>query len=190
VLIGGEKDAVAVAALIREIREPADSQQVRGVEERESVFPGESLPPLDLDRYRFECGVARCGSTSPGRGPGVPRSTILHTRRTASVTLCPPNPNEFDSATSTSRFTEWFGAESRSQAGSGVNWLIVGGMTPWCSTRVQTANSSAPAAPSRCPVIDFVDPKISFFACGPNTVFTAAVSAPSPCGVDVPWALM
>jgi len=68
--------------------------------------------------------------------------------------------------------------------------LIVGGIVPCFSTRVHTANSSAPAAPSRCPVIDLVDPKISCFAWGPNTVFTAAVSAPSPCGVDVPWALM
>ena len=38
--------------------------------------------------------------------------------------------------------------------------------------------------------MDFVDPKTSRRAWGPNTPFTAAVSAASPAGVDVPWALM
>src|SRR6266566_2223748 len=83
-----------------------------------------------------------------------------------------------------------FGAESRSQAGSGVNWLIVGGMTPSRSASAQIASSNAPAAPSKWPVIDLVEPKINLRACSPNTVLTAAVSAASPCGVDVPCALM
>ncbi|HXJ30399.1 MAG TPA: hypothetical protein VNG35_07150, partial [Gemmatimonadales bacterium] len=48
VLIGGEGDAVAVLALIGEICEPADGQQVRGVEEREPILAAEPLAPLDL----------------------------------------------------------------------------------------------------------------------------------------------
>src|SRR6266702_2941914 len=70
-------------------------------------------------------------------------------RRTASVTLWPPNPNEFDSASSTGRFTALLGAESRSQAGSGVNWLMVGGMTPDWTMSAHKAASNAPAAPRR-----------------------------------------
>ena len=105
------------------------------------------------------------------------------------MTLCPPNPKLLDSATSTWRFTALLGALSRSQAGSGVNWLIVGGITPSRIASAHTANSSAPAAPSRCPVIDLVEPNTSFLACGPNTAFTAAVSAASPYGVEVPCAL-
>src|SRR2546426_1551751 len=77
-----------------------------------------------------------------------------------------------------------------SQAGSGVNWLMVGGMIPVWTTRAQTPASKAPAAPSKWPVIDLVEPKMSFLARSPNTAFTAAVSAASPCGVEVPWALM
>ena len=47
-----------------------------------------------------------------------------------------------------------------------------------------------PAAPSRCPVIDLVELIASFAACSPKQRFTATVSAMSPSGVDVPWALM
>src|SRR5204862_4444012 len=62
------------------------------------------FPSLDLVRDGSE------------RGPSVHHAA----RRMASVTLCPPNPKEFESATSTCRFTALLGAESRSQAGSGV----------------------------------------------------------------------
>jgi hypothetical protein len=54
----------------------------------------------------------------------------------------------------------------------------------------ETPNSSAPAAPSRCPVIDLVEPKMSFRACSPKMAFTASVSATSPCSVEVPCALI
>src|SRR3989442_7814510 len=140
-------------------------------------------------------GVGGLGFGDGGGGEATPQLAIRNpqfhaARRTASVTLWPPNPNEFDSASSTGRFTALLGAESRSQAGSGVNWLMVGGMTPVWTTSAHSAASKAPAAPRRWPVIDLVEPKISLRACGPNTVFTAAVSAESPWGVDVPWALM
>src|ERR1051326_967138 len=169
VLVRREVDAIAVPAAVREIGEPADRQQVVRCEKREAILARQPLSPLDLLRDESQTHGAL---------------------RIASVTLCPPKPNELERATSNRRFTALFGAESRSQAGSGLNWLIVGGMTPFWSARAQIAASNAPAAPSRWPVIDLVEPKISFFACVPNTAFTADVSAATPCGVDVPCALM
>src|SRR5207245_11519677 len=148
--------------------------------EQECVVAGAAGGARDLDRDRGE-----------GRSLGGHRSQLHHAARlSASVTLCPPNPKEFESATSTCRFTALLGAESRSQAGSGVNWLIVGGMMPVWTTRAQRPASKAPAAPSRWPVIDLVEPKMTWRARSPNTACAAAVSAASPCGVDVPWALM
>src|SRR5207244_11720110 len=88
---------------------------------------------LDLLRDGNEGGIAR-----PDRPP-VRRSVHHAARFIASVTLCPPNPKEFESAMSTGRLTALFAAESRSQAGSGVNWLMVGGMSPVVSTSAQTA---------------------------------------------------
>src|SRR5438477_11125967 len=130
--------------------------------------------------------------TNPRRKPGDGRRQPGHhdTLFNANVTLCPPNPKLFDIATSIGRFTALLGAELRSQAGSGVNWLIVGGITPSCSASAQTANSSAPAAPSRCPVIDLVEPNITCLACSFNTAFTASISAASPDGGGGPSALM
>src|SRR4029077_787044 len=174
VLIRGEAHAVAVAPAVHLIGEPPNGEQIVRVEQRERVVARQPLAALDLLRDGTE------------RGPSVHYAA----RRMASVTLCPPNPKEFESATSTCRFTALLGAESGSQAGSGVNWLMVGGMTPVWTTRAQTPASNAPAAPSRWPVIDLVEPKTSFLARSPNTAFTAAVSAASPCGVEVPWALM
>src|SRR6266699_1513084 len=174
VLIRGEAHTVAVAPAVHLIGKPPDGEQVVRVEQRERVVARQPLAALDLVRDGSE------------RRPSVHHAA----RRMASVTLCPPNPKEFESATSTCRFTALLGAESRSQAGSGVNWLMVGGMIPVWTTRAQTPASKAPAAPSKWPVIDLVEPKMSFLARSPNTAFTAAVSAASPCGVEVPWALM
>src|SRR5256885_8185212 len=174
VLVRREIDAVAVLGAVRLIGQPPDREQVRRVEEREAVLARQALGSLDLFRDRMERRILGGHAA----------------RRMASVTLWPPKPNEFDRATSTWCFTALLGAESRSQAGSGVNWLMVGGMTPVWTTSAHNAASKAPAAPRRWPGIDLVEPKISVRACGPNTVFTAAVSAESPCGVDVPWALM
>src|SRR5712691_2448221 len=177
VLVGGEVDAVAVVAAVGEVGEAADREEVGRVEQRQRVVPGQPLAALDLVSEGSECGVFL--------------SAVVHAaRRTATVALCPPNPNELDRATSTLRFTTLFAAASRSHAGSGVNWLMVGGIMPVPITSADSAASSAPAAPSRCPVIDLVDAKISLRAWAPNTAFTAAVSAASPCGVEVPCALM
>ena len=82
------------------------------------------------------------------------------------------------------------GAQKRSHSGSVWNWLIVGGTLPVVATSMETANSSAPAPPRRCPVIDLVEPKMSDAAWLPKTALTAWVSAMSPWGVEVPCALM
>src|SRR5216117_940900 len=106
VLVGGEVDALAVLARVREGRESPDCQQVVRCEKREAILARQPFATFDLVGNRSEV-----------------HGTLL----TASVTLWPPNPNELDSATFTCRSTAWFGAESRSHAGSGLNWLIVGG---------------------------------------------------------------
>ena len=63
--------------------------------------------------------------------------------------------------------------------------------TGCCSMAMaQTAISTAPAAPSMWPVAPLVELTASFLACSPKTVLIACVSQTSPCGVEVPWALM
>src|SRR5207253_2635726 len=133
--------------------EPPDGEQVVRVEQRERVVARQPLAALDFVRDGSE------------RGPSVHHAA----RRMASVTLCPPNPKEFESATSTCRFTALLGAESRSQAGSGVNWLMVGGMIPVWTTRAQTPASRAPAAPSEWPVICWAPPAPSRRASAPSS---------------------
>ena len=48
--------------------------------------------------------------------------------------------------------------------GSGCSRLIVGGTTPCLMAMAHAANSTPPAAPSKCPVIDLVELTIVFFA--------------------------
>ena len=66
----------------------------------------------------------------PSHDSELAARSLLRERPTARVTLCPPKPNEFESATRTGRSTATFGAQSRSQSGSGVTWLMVGGIFP------------------------------------------------------------
>ena len=63
-------------------------------------------------------------------------------------------------------------------------------MTPSWSASTHIIASIAPAAPKQWPVIDFVDETASSYAWSPKTSLIALVSARSPSGVDVPWALM
>jgi len=50
--------------------------------------------------------------------------------------------------------------------------------------------SIAPAAPKQWPIIDFVEETASSYAWSPKTSLIAFVSAASPRGVEVQWALM
>src|SRR5207245_2995623 len=147
VLIGGEVDALAVLAHVRKVREATDGQEVVRCKKREAILARQPLAAFDLVGDRSEIHAAL---------------------RTASVTLWPPKPNEFERATSTRRSTALLGAESRSHAGSAVNCLMVGGMTPFWLASAQIPSSRARAAPSRRPVIDFVGPQTRLRAGAPN----------------------
>ena len=66
----------------------------------------------------------------------------------------------------------------------------MGVITPRSIVRAQTTASMPPLAPSVWPRLLLVLEIASRFAWPPNTRFTALVSATSPSGVLVPWALM
>ncbi len=66
-------------------------------------------------------------------------------------------------------------------------WLAVGGTWPVVAARRAAIASTAPAAPMRWPVTPLVE--VTGTAWSPNTLASAADSAASLCGVDVPWAL-
>src|SRR4051812_34312292 len=105
VLVGGKVHSMAIAPSVCEVREVAEGEQIARCKKRETILARESLAAFDLIRNGDE------------RWADVHYATL----RTANVTLCPPKPNEFDSATSTCRCTAVFGAESRSHAGSALN---------------------------------------------------------------------
>src|SRR3989440_12658759 len=83
VLVRGEAHTIAVAPAVHLIGEPPDGEQVVRVEQRERVVARQPLAALDFVRDGSE------------RGPAVHHAA----RRMASVTLCPPNPKEFESGT-------------------------------------------------------------------------------------------
>ncbi len=98
--------------------------------------------------------------------------------------MWPPKPNELDSATSTVRSTMWLGAQSRSHSGSGVDWLMVGGILPraWRPAGRRRTRARRPRrAGGRSST--WSSRRSSFRAWSPNTALTACVSATSPCGV-------
>src|SRR6476620_909798 len=90
-----------------------------------------------------------------GRRPhaGEPQAA----RRNTSEALVPPKPNEFDSTTSTLRLRDSCGTRSIAVSTDGLSRLIVGGTTWSRTARTEKIASTAPAAPSRCPIDDFVD---------------------------------
>ena len=65
----------------------------------------------------------------------------------------------------------------------------VGGITRARRARIVTTASTAPAAPNRWPIADFVDDTGMADARSPKKAFSAIVSARSLSGVEVPWAL-
>src|SRR5258705_5176100 len=81
----------------------------------------------------------------------------LATRRTITDALVPPKPNELDSATSISRLRGACGTRSIAVSTDGFSRLIVGGAMLSRMARMLKIASTAPAAPSRCPVDDLVD---------------------------------
>src|SRR5215469_11376018 len=71
--------------------------------------------------------------------------------------LVPPKPKEFDIVASTLRFRAEWGTRSSLVSKPGLSRLSVGG-TIWSRiARRQKIASTAPAAPSKCPIEDLVD---------------------------------
>src|SRR4051795_6710012 len=108
----------------------------------------------------------------------------------ARVTLWPPNPKELDSAAAPAG--SWRGdirTTSSATSSSGSSRLRVAGTSRLASDNTVTTASSAPAAPSRWPVHDFVAVTHTCDAESPNAVRRADASATSPSGVDVACAL-
>ena len=101
--------------------------------------------------------------------------------------LHPPKPNEFEIAVFTTAFLATLGTKSKSQASDGVERFKVGGKIPCLIARIEKIASIAPAAPSRCPVADFVE-DIGVFVSSPSYLFTDLTSISSPSGVEVPCA--
>ncbi len=80
-LVRGEVDAVAIAALVGEVGEVAERQQVGGREQGEAILAGQPLAALDLGGDRSQAGVGLSDRPSVGLSYGH------GTRRSASVTL-------------------------------------------------------------------------------------------------------
>src|ERR1700755_3655852 len=100
--------------------------------------------------------------------------------------LVPPKPKEFDSATLISRLRGAFGTRSIAVSTEGLSRLMVGGATLSRIAKILKIASIAPAAPSRCPVDDFVDDIDTCEAALPRRRWAAPSSISSPSGVEVP----
>ena len=68
--------------------------------------------------------------------------------------------------------------------------LIAAGAVRWCTARMAKSPSSAPAAPSRWPVIDLVALTAIPSASAPKARRMAFASAMSPTGVEVACAIL
>ena len=74
------------------------------------------------------------------------------------LALVPPNPNELDRIFLIFFFLDLFGTRSNSEVpSSGFVQLIVGGISWFWIAKIEKIASTAPAAPSKCPVKDFVE---------------------------------
>src|SRR6266404_3284732 len=81
----------------------------------------------------------------------------LATRCMITDALVPPKPNEFDSTTLISRLRGTCGTRSIAVSTDGLSRLMVGGAMQSRIASTLKMHSTAPAAPSRCPVDDLVD---------------------------------
>src|SRR5690606_32280917 len=110
-------------------------------------------------------------------------------RRRISEALVPPNPKEFDSATSILRSRALCGTRSIFVETAGLSRLSVAGAMLSRMASVEKIASAAPAAPSRWPMDDLVEDIETFDAASPTTRSTAPSSMVSAM-VEVPCALM
>ena len=73
------------------------------------------------------------------------------------LALVPPKPKLFDSANRIRRSWATFATRSITLSRLGCSKFSVGGATPSRIARIENTASTAPAAPSRCPIADLVD---------------------------------
>src|SRR5205823_10739033 len=92
-----------------------------------------------------------------GGARGARKGVQAACRRNISEALVPPKPNEFDSTTSMFRLRARCGTRSIGVSTDGLSRLSVGGATLSRIARMEKIASTAPAAPSRCPIDDLVD---------------------------------
>src|SRR4029450_1035714 len=85
--------------------------------------------------------------------PGSHRHQAGSAVKTRQV-LWPPKPNELDRTRATLASRATFGTTSSWIDGSGMRWLMVGGITPFAMVISDTTASTAPAAVSVWPSID------------------------------------
>ena len=85
--------------------------------------------------------------------------------------------------------TAFSGARSIGVSTEGFSRFRVGGATWSRIASVQKIASTAPAAPSRCPIEDLVEDIVTRPAALPSSRVTAPSSISSPSGVEVPCAL-
>src|SRR5580704_19093202 len=111
-------------------------------------------------------------------------------RRKTRLALVPPKPKEFDSTMLIGFSRGLCGTRSMAVATEGLSRLIVGGTMLSRIANRQKIDSTAPAAPSKWPIDDFVDDMAMRPAALPTRRSTALSSISSPSGVEVPWALI
>ena len=87
------------------------------------------------------------------------------------------------------RFTACVRREVDRRLTDGFSRLSVGGATWSRIASTQKIASTAPAAPSRCPIDDLVEDIVTLPAASPSSRATAPSSISSPIGVEVPCAL-
>src|SRR5918993_855050 len=138
-------------------------------------------------RQGVEAGVEKicrpaAGCVRPTTGP----QAAFMTR----APFWPPNPKLVERAS----FGAWSravrGTQSRSQFGSGLVRLMVGGTTLSDRAMASATASMAPDAAIEWPIIDLMLEIGMVRAVWPKTFFTAIVSIWSLSRVLVPWALM
>ena len=110
---------------------------------------------------------------------------------TISEALVPPNPKEFDNAKSmvfslASKGTKSIGKGST----QGFFKFKVGGIILLLTANIENIASTAPAAPNKWPIEDFVELIETECKLFLKSLATAPNSISSPKGVEVPWALM
>src|SRR5713226_1570287 len=97
---------------------------------------------------------------SPNRAIAQSRDHHIHNQGTAPITMAlffDPNPRQLQSAASACDSRPALGMKSRSHAGSGSCWLMVGGRNPRARASAAVTIPAAPLAPCGWPIIDLTD---------------------------------